>query len=330
MADILLVTVPSTACLRSGSKYFGMSLSSGAGRTVARGRSCWSTLRSWGLSSKWARRRSELRSSLRTSRMRASCTAARVTARVASSTRYRNELSLDISTCRGWSAAPCAARRAPNVSRCAGSSVAMKVMAVPSSPPRAVRPMRCWYTPRLEGGSKLITAVTPWKSTPRETPNSACHCASAEASRCFLARLRLRAPPSSPSAPPSAPGARSAGSSVAMRKSKVPRLNAWIMCHLELSGSSEFKTPACTPNCSRKSLRRNARGTSLQKTRERPGMRLSLSSAKMSRSLSLDLHSTTYWLNPGKRVPAPRSPSKAAPSPAGPAAMPPTSTVSGL
>ena len=99
-------------------------------------------------------------------------------------------------------------------------------MAVPPLPPRAVRPTRCLYTGNDVGKSKLITAVTSQKSTPRETPNSAS--ASDGPSR-FCLRLRFLPESLISKHGSETPAARPCirdGSSVAMRMSKSPRLKA--------------------------------------------------------------------------------------------------------
>ena len=122
--------------------------------------------------------------------MRASLIALRVTARSASSMRYRNASTWRMSNAYSRSLLPRAAcarstraktassRRVlgtPPTTRFFPTSAAgtTNESAMPVRPARAVRPTRCVYAREEEGRSKLITHETSTKSTPRETPYSA-------------------------------------------------------------------------------------------------------------------------------------------------------------
>mmetsp|Transcript_25092 Transcript_25092/g.63876 ORF Transcript_25092/g.63876 Transcript_25092/m.63876 type:complete len:247 (-) Transcript_25092:351-1091(-) len=87
-----------------------------------------------------------------------------------------------------------------------------------------------------------------------------------------------------------------------------------MACQRDARGSSQLSTPALTPNCSRKRRRRKPRSTELTKMSERPGMRLSLKRAYMTRNLSWCEHRSQNC----RSLPASLPPSSC------------TSTVSGL
>mmetsp|Transcript_13865 Transcript_13865/g.41152 ORF Transcript_13865/g.41152 Transcript_13865/m.41152 type:complete len:363 (-) Transcript_13865:374-1462(-) len=188
-------------------------------------------------------------------------------ARSSVSSRASPSLAAKSSSASSWAAvrpsrslAASTAAGSPSVGACASANESTAASSAPSRSPTNA-PMRA-------GFSRAHVAAA--SSPPSSSPSADCA--------------------TTPSAPSFARPVISFGSSVAIKMSNKPRLNAWMQCQRLVSGSSQLSTPDDTPNCSRNSLSRKPRSTELTKMSERPGMRLSLKSAYMSRNLSWCVH----------------------------------------